>query len=85
MCGCLSHAPYQGPGMCPNWESNRQPFGSRAGTQSTEPHHLGLPSSLSKSNEKMSSGKDLKDLINLAMMSVCWGTGCSSRQAPRNL
>ena len=26
------------PGMCPDWESNRQPFGSRAGTQSTELH-----------------------------------------------
>ena len=26
------------PGMYPDWESNRQPFGSQAGTQSTEPH-----------------------------------------------
>ena len=26
------------PGMCPDWESNRWPFGSHAGTQSTEPH-----------------------------------------------
>ena len=25
-------------GMCPDWESNRRPFGSQAGTQSTEPH-----------------------------------------------
>ena len=25
-------------GMCPDWESNQQPFGSQAGTQSTEPH-----------------------------------------------
>ena len=25
-------------GMCPNWESNWQPFGSQAGTQSTELH-----------------------------------------------
>ena len=29
------------PGMCPDWESNRQPFGSQAGAQSTEPHQLG--------------------------------------------
>ena len=35
MCGCLSHTLYcgtvlaQNPGMCPNWESNWQPFGSR--------------------------------------------------------
>ena len=26
------------PGMCPDWESNLQPFGLQAGTQSTEPH-----------------------------------------------
>ena len=29
MCGCLSHAPYWGPGMCPNWEMNWQPFSSQ--------------------------------------------------------
>ena len=26
------------PGMCPDQESNQQPFGSQAGAQSTEPH-----------------------------------------------
>ena len=26
------------PGMCPDWELNLQPFGLKAGTQSTEPH-----------------------------------------------
>ena len=26
------------PGMCPDWESNRRPFGSQASAQSTEPH-----------------------------------------------
>ena len=36
--GNLAH----NPGMCPDWESNRQPFGSQAGTQSTEPHQPGL-------------------------------------------
>ena len=34
MCGCLSHAPHQGPGPqprhVPDWELNRQPFGSQA-------------------------------------------------------
>ena len=30
------------PGMCPDWELNWQPFGSQAGTQSTEPHQPGL-------------------------------------------
>ena len=33
MCGCLSHAPSRdlacGADMCPDWESNRQPFGSQ--------------------------------------------------------
>ena len=30
------------PGMYPDWELNRRPFGSWAGTQSTEPHQPGL-------------------------------------------
>ena len=30
------------PGMCPDWESNQQPFGSQARTQSTKPHQPGL-------------------------------------------
>ena len=34
------------PGMCPNWESNQRPFGSKShrqvGTQSAEPHQPGL-------------------------------------------
>ena len=46
MCGCLSHTPYWGPGrnpdMCPDWESNWQPFGLQASTQSTDPHQPGL-------------------------------------------
>ena len=38
-----SHMPPTGdlahnPGMCPDWESNQQPFGLQAGTQYTEPH-----------------------------------------------
>ena len=28
-------------GMCPDWESNQQPFSLQAGTKSTEPHHPG--------------------------------------------
>ena len=35
--GDLAH----NPGMCPDWESNQQPFGSQANTQSTEPHQPG--------------------------------------------
>ena len=29
------------PGMCPDWESNQQPFGSQARTQSTELYQPG--------------------------------------------
>ena len=35
--GDLTH----NPGMCPDWELNWWPFGSQAGTQSTEPHQPG--------------------------------------------
>ena len=35
--GDLAHS----PGMCPDWKSNRQPFGLQTGTQSTEPHQPG--------------------------------------------
>ena len=46
-CGVASHMPPTGDlalnlGMCPDWESNQQPFGSQAGTQSTEPHQPGM-------------------------------------------
>ena len=39
--GCLSHVPHWGPGLCPDWELNQQPFGSQACTRSTEPHQPG--------------------------------------------
>ena len=50
-CVVASHAPPTGdlahnPGLCPDWESNRQPFGSQAGTQSTEPQQPGSSSPL---------------------------------------
>ena len=35
--GDLAH----NPSMYPDWESNQQPFGLQAGTQSTEPHQQG--------------------------------------------
>ena len=39
----VSHTPptadlAHNPGMCPNWESSKQPFGSKASAQPTEPH-----------------------------------------------
>ena len=42
----VSRAPPTGnlaciPGMGPDWQSNRQSFGSQADTQSTEPHQPG--------------------------------------------
>ena len=35
--GNLAH----NPAMCPDWESNRQPFGLQADTQSTQSHQPG--------------------------------------------
>ena len=45
-CVVAAHTPPTGdpacnPGMCPDWELNRWPFGSQDGTQSTEPHQPG--------------------------------------------
>ena len=59
MCGCLLCTPQAcalagdlacNPGKCPDWELNRQPFGSQASPQSTEPHQPGQEESL-KSHE----------------------------------
>ena len=36
--GNLAH----NPGMCPDWELNHRPFGSRARNQSTESHQPGV-------------------------------------------
>ena len=46
--GCLSHALTKScnPGMCPDWESNQQPFTLRDDAPTTEPHQLGQPMSL---------------------------------------
>ena len=45
-CVVASHTPPTGnlahnPGMCSDWQSNQQPPGSQASTQSTEPHKPG--------------------------------------------
>ena len=47
LCVVASHVPLVGdlscnPGMCPDWESNQQPFGSQASAQTTEPHQPGF-------------------------------------------
>ena len=45
-CVVATHTPPTGdqacnPDMCPDYESNQQPFGSQAGIQSTEPQQPG--------------------------------------------
>ena len=40
------------PGMCPDWELNQQPFGSEAGTQSTQPHQPWLENKIFKLKEE---------------------------------
>ena len=49
---CLSHSPNpylaRNPDMCPDWESYRQAFGSRAHTQSTDPQQPGRSRFFSK-------------------------------------
>ena len=51
MCGCFSYVPTGdlacNPGLYSDWESNWQPFGSQAGTQSTVPNQPGLISIIS--------------------------------------
>ena len=77
MCGCLSCVPHWGPGpqprlgMCPDWESNWQPFGSWARAQSTEPHQPGL--FVLRSGFLSPDPVDIWNHINL-----CWGgrQGC---------
>ena len=73
MCGCLSCAlptPPTGdlvcnPGICPDWELNRLPFGSQADAQSTEPHQLGLSlPTLTKVENYPSLGQVVKYLLD---------------------
>ena len=40
------------PGMCPDWESNRRPFGLQARVQYTEPHQPGQNFYYFKAKEK---------------------------------
>ena len=64
------------PGMCPDWEQNQQPFGSQAGTQSTEPYQPGPLSYISRflyleiffcRNHMCSSNFSLVNFINLSL------------------
>ena len=71
MCGCLLCTPNWGPdlgcnpGMCPDWESNQQPFGSQSSTQSTEPHRPGLKHSVLNGNKhSLSAMHYLEQLVS---------------------
>ena len=57
------------PGTCPDWESNRQPFGSQAGTQSTELHQLGQLSYFLKIH--IGGGQKVLAHINLQKFVAC--------------
>ena len=48
-------------GMCPDWESNWQPFSSQTSAQSTEPHWPGLGHTLFDSIGRL--GKSLKSIV----------------------
>ena len=77
-CVVASRAPSTGylawnPGMCPHWESNQQPFGSQASTQSAELHQPG-PSS--KSKDILLTWLVLRSHCwSLPEPSVTWGRG----------
>ena len=45
------------PGMCPDWESNRRPFGLQVGTQSTEAHQPGKIKYFKKGEHKKAFGR----------------------------
>ena len=73
-CVVAPHAPITGnlahnPGMCPDWELNRQPFGLQGGIQSTEPHQPGAALLCFKGLGRGPLGE--------APMAICRGPGAS--------
>ena len=71
--------------MCPDWESNQQPFGLQAGAQPTEPHQPGLPSSFCK--ELAHTSQLIPDPPTLTLRSETWVCLFSGPSCPhlRNL
>ena len=59
--GDLAH----NPGMCPDWDSNRQLFDSQAGTQSIEPHQPGHDSNILKNQNEQTKVKDPKRIRDI--------------------
>ena len=45
------------PGMYPDWDSDRRPFTSQSGAQSTEPHQPGLVMVIFNEQKNFCSGK----------------------------
>ena len=76
LCGCLSHTPTGylacNPGMCPDWESNRRPFGSQAGTQSSELQQPGLCRLLSSANPPEQSAPTEGTVSGASGLSWSW-------------
>ena len=83
-CVVASHVPptkdlAYNPGMCPDWELNQQLFGTRAGTQSPEPHQPGQESVLliwgsriCVSGGPMSNGRGSKSPTKLEAAMATW-------------
>ena len=56
------------PGMCPDWESNQQPFRMQASAQSTKPHPPGLYQLF----------KSVFTLADVAQWTECWPMNCKA-------
>ena len=84
MCGCFSRGPHMdlacNPGMCPDWESNRQPFGSQPALDPlsyTSQSHLALfqfPCSITGQAGPALSCLVLSD----ASLRLCTASACGS-------
>ena len=70
------------PGTCPDWESNRRPFGSQASTQCTEPHQLGLHFLLRPNNAPLYGQTSFclftLQLMGIWLVSTCWLLGMNN-------
>ena len=70
------------PDMCPDWEFNQRPFGSQAGTQSTEPHQPGeicllIFTIYSEHSEQLSTHLDIFSATSFLRMALNMILGCN--------
>ena len=81
MCGCHSCALTgdlaHNPGMCPDWESNWQPFGLQARTQSTEPHQPWFRASFYLQRHFSQSFPESMENRDQCSPGQRWGAGCT--------